>query len=216
MGALIFACDWKRILLRKDFQQQKDDYIKNKMKLLAEIFNWKLILFVIIILSFVLRFYRLDQIPSGFHSDEAAFGYNAYSLLETGKDEYGQFLPLILKSFGDYKGAIYTYLTVPSVFLFGLTEFAVRLPTAVFGVFFVILSYLLVLRLTKNKKIATITAALCAVNPLSIVLSRVQSDPLVSVVFILLGLYLFLLWVEKKNNLCILFTTFFWIASFFP
>lgn len=183
--------------------------------LTKKIFNWKLILFVVIILSFILRFYKLDQIPSGFHSDEAAFGYNAYSLLETGKDEYGQFLPLILKSFGDYKGAIYAYLTIPSVFLFGLTEFAVRLPTAIFGVFFVVLSYLLALKLTRNKKIATITAALCAIDPLSIVLSRVQSDPLVSVAFILLGLYLFLLWIEKKNNFYIFLTAFFWIVSLF-
>jgi len=183
--------------------------------IISKFYNKGFIIFAIVFLSFILRFYELDQIPSGFHSDEAAFGYNAYSLIQTGKDEYGQFLPLILKSFGDYKGAIYAYLTIPGVFLFGLTEFAVRLPTAIFGVFFVTLSYLLALQLTRNKKIAIITAFLCAVNPLSIVLSRVQSDPLVSVVLILLGLYLFFLWMEKKNNLLILFTGFFWIVSFF-
>ncbi|MDP2649443.1 MAG: phospholipid carrier-dependent glycosyltransferase [bacterium] len=183
--------------------------------IISKFYNGKLIVFAIILLSLILRFYKLDQIPSGFHSDEAAFGYNAYSLIQTGKDEYGQFLPLILKSFGDYKGAVYAYLTIPPVMLFGLNEFAVRLPTAIFGVFFVTLSYLLTLQLTKNKKIAIITAALCAINPLSIVLSRVQSDPLVSVVLILFGLYLFLLWVEKKNNLFILFTGFFWIVSLF-
>src|SRR3989338_6119384 len=183
--------------------------------IISKFYNKGFIIFAIVFLSFILRFYELDQIPSGFHSDEAAFGYNAYSLIQTGKDEYGQFLPLILKSFGDYKGAIYAYLTIPGVFLFGLTEFAVRLPTAIFGVFFVTLSYLLALQLTRNKKIAIITAFLCAVNPLSIVLSRVQSDPLVSVVLILLGLYLFFLWMEKKNNLLFLFTGFFWIVSFF-
>ena len=122
--------------------------------IISKFYNKGFIIFAIVFLSFILRFYELDQIPSGFHSDEAAFGYNAYSLIQTGKDEYGQFLPLILKSFGDYKGAIYAYLTIPGVFLFGLTEFAVRLPTAIFGVFFVTLSYLLALQLTRNKKIS--------------------------------------------------------------
>ena len=174
-----------------------------------------LLFVLILLLAFGLRFYGLDRIPSGFHSDEAAFGYNAYSLLETGKDEYGVSFPLILESFRDYKGAVYAYLTIPFIKLLGLNEFAVRAPTAILGVIFVGISYLLSLQLTKNKKIAILTAAFCAINPLSILLSRVQSDPLVSVVFILTGLYLFLLWVEKKNSFFLIFTLLFWTASFF-
>ncbi len=170
---------------------------------------------IIFILAFLVRFYALDKIPSGFHSDEAAFGYNAYSIIETGKDEYGKTFPLILKSFGDYKGAVYSYLTIPAVLLFGLNEFSVRLPSAIFGVLFVALSYLLTLRLTRNKTVALLTAGLCAINPLSIFLSRVQSDPLVSVVFILFGLYFFLLWIEKRNNFFIILTSGLWIISFF-
>ena len=173
------------------------------------------LLILIFFLAFALRFYALDQIPSGFHSDEAAFGYNAYSLIQTGKDEYGKTLPLVLESFRDYKGAIYAYLTIPFILIFGLTEFAVRAPTAVFGTLFVIVSYLLSFHLTKNKRVAILTAVLCAINPLSIFLSRVQSDPLVSVVFILLGLYTFLLWIEKKSNILLIPTLFFWTISFF-
>src|SRR5687767_298243 len=105
-------------------------------------------LFLILLIASVLRFYNLDQIPSGFHSDEASFGYNAYSIIQTGKDEYGENFPLILKSFGDYKGAIYSYLAIPSILAFGLTEFAVRLPTAVFGILFVLFSYLLAFQFT--------------------------------------------------------------------
>ena len=36
------------------------------------------ILLFIIITAASLRFYQLESIPSGFHADEAAFGYNAY------------------------------------------------------------------------------------------------------------------------------------------
>ena len=31
--------------------------------------------------------------PNGFHADEASIGYDAYSMLETGRDQYGEFLP---------------------------------------------------------------------------------------------------------------------------
>ena len=47
-----------------------------------------IILFLILILGVFLRFWKLGQTPKGFYLDEAALGYNAYSIMETGKDEY--------------------------------------------------------------------------------------------------------------------------------
>ena len=63
----------------------------------------KIILIVILVLSAVLRLYSLDEFPSGLNADEAAIGYNAYSLLRTGRDEHGNAWPIVFKSFGDYK-----------------------------------------------------------------------------------------------------------------
>src|SRR3989344_7181611 len=88
----------------------------------------------ILLLAAFLRFYKLGQVPSGFVNDEAAFGYNAYSLLKTGRDEFDESWPVIFHSFGEGKLPAYIYLTIPSVAAFGLTEFAVRLPSALFGV----------------------------------------------------------------------------------
>ena len=65
--------------------------------------------------------------------DEAALGYNAYSISQTLRDEYGQFMPLIFKSFGDYKPGLYVYLAVPFVTIFGLNEISVRLPSIILG-----------------------------------------------------------------------------------
>ena len=94
----------------------------------------QIILFVlIIILAFFLRFYRLGSNPPGLYWDEAAFGYDAYSLAKTARDHHGQFLPLFFESFGDWKLPGYFYLLIPSVKLFGLSEFAVRLPSALLG-----------------------------------------------------------------------------------
>src|SRR3990170_6052123 len=89
---------------------------------------------LIVLIAAVLRLWKLDNIPPHLTPDEAALGYNAYSILKTGKDEYGEFLPIIFKSFGDYKPGLYVYLTVPFVAFFGLNEYTVRLPSAIFGI----------------------------------------------------------------------------------
>src|SRR3989338_2905971 len=102
------------------------------------------ILIVIMGLGATLRVWRLGVDGRPLLWDEAALGYNAYSILKTGKDEYGIFMPLILKSFGDYKPALYAYAAVLPVGLFGLNEFSVKLPSAVSGVAIIGLVYLLV------------------------------------------------------------------------
>ena len=85
------------------------------------------------ILSAFLRLWHLGSIPSSLYSDEVDQGYNAYSLLKTGKDEHGKFLPVSLRSFGDWKPPLPTYLMIPSIMIFGLNEFAVRFPSAILG-----------------------------------------------------------------------------------
>ena len=175
----------------------------------------KILLLLIIILAVSLRLWRLAQIPEGFHADEAAFGYNAYSLLLTGKDEYGEFLPLVLRSFDDYKGAIYAYLAIPFVVVFGLNELAVRLPTLVFGVGLTYLSFLIAVKLTGEKRLGLLTSFATAVSPWSILLSRVQSDPLVTVFFIVLGFYFFLIWLERNKRIYFFLQCICFMVSFF-
>src|SRR3989304_6317172 len=104
----------------------------------------KYYLLIILGIAIVLRLWKLGSIPPSLTSDEASLGYNAYSILKTGRDEYGQFLPIIFKSFGDYKPGLYVYSTVPFVAFFGLNEFSVRLPSAIAGVIAVWLLYKIV------------------------------------------------------------------------
>jgi len=102
--------------------------MKNKK---LKIINFSLIL--LMIFSFITRFFRLGSVPEAFAADEAALGYNAWSILTTGRDEWGQFLPLTLRSIDDWKPAIYSYLAMPGVALLGLNETTTRLPGAIFG-----------------------------------------------------------------------------------
>src|SRR3989338_9729577 len=96
-----------------------------------------------LLISVFLHFYKINQVPPCVNADEVAFGYNAYSILKTGKDEYGAFLPLRFKSFEDYKLPIYTYLSVPFVALFGLNDLSTRALNIAIGIAFVPLMYLL-------------------------------------------------------------------------
>ena len=91
----------------------------------------KICLTFIIFLALALRLYRLAEFPTGLNADEAAIGYNAYSLLETGKDEFGHPWPINFQSFNDWKPGLYFYLVLPLVKILGLNEWAVRLPSAI-------------------------------------------------------------------------------------
>lgn len=156
----------------------------------------KHILFIfIIILATLLRFWNLSSNPPGLTWDEAALGYNAYSILTTGKDEYGQFLPLNLKSFGDWKPAVYAYLAVPSVAVFGLNEWAVRFPSAFFGVAAVLTLYFLIFELFKNKWLAFLSAFFLAISPWHLQFSRSGFEASVALFFNILGIYFF---IKKK------------------
>ncbi len=89
----------------------------------------------VLLVAAIVRIWGLDQVPPGLFCDEAGNGYNAFSLLESGRDEEGKFLPLYVWSFGvSYKNPVFIYSAIPVVGLFGLSEFTVRLTAALWGV----------------------------------------------------------------------------------
>ncbi len=125
--------------------------------------------------------------------DEASLGYNAYSILKTGRDEYGQFLPYIFKSFGDYKPGFYVYLAVPFVAVLGLNPLAVRLPSIILGSLIPLIFYLLILRLNpKSNRIALLSAIILALNPWNIHYSRGAWETNVLLFELVLACYLYL------------------------
>lgn len=133
----------------------------------------RLLLIVILIAAAVLRFYALDRYPAGLNADEAALGYNAWSLLETGRDEHNASWPLVFRSFDDYKPPLYVYLTLPFVKFFGLTVWAVRLPSAIFGLLAVWGVFLLTrLLFPKSPRLALLSALVLALSPWHLHFSR--------------------------------------------
>lgn len=174
--------------------------------------NRNFFLSFLFLIALFLRLYQLSQIPSGFHSDEAALGYNAYSLLLTGKDEYGQKLPLSLRSFDDYKPALYSYLAIPSIKFFGLNELAVRLPSALFGALTVVVLYFFVRQLTHHESISLFSAFLMALSPWHLNLSRTASEAILGLFFTLLGFCFFFL-SNSRRKFFLLLAILSWILA---
>jgi len=173
----------------------------------------KAVFFLILILSLAtcLRLWKLDSIPPSLYSDEANLGYNAYSILKTFRDEHGIFLPVSLRSFGDWKPPLPAYLMIPPIYLFGLNEFSVRLPSAILGVGSVFLIYRLVnlifLSASFRGKAALLSAFFLALSPWHLLQSRASMLVMVALYFLQLGVYFFLKGKTDRRN-------FYW-GSFF-
>lgn len=158
---------------------------------------------LIIILASILRIHNLGQIPIGFNDDEAAFGYNAYSILTTGKDEWGRRLPFpAFESFGDWKMVGYLYPTVFTQSILGLNEFATRLPSALFGIGSVAATYFLAKKLF-DKKVAYTASFLLAISPWHVMASRIAFESSAQILPITLATYFFLIGLQKKRFLLI-------------
>lgn len=161
----------------------------------------KIALLILIILAAVLRIYKLDQFPPSLTWDEAAVGYNAWTIASYGRDEYGKFLPTFFRSFADDKHPVHIYITAIFVKLFGLNDLSVRLPSACFGVLNVLLLFFLAKLLFKRDVIAFSAASFLAISPYNIHFSRFNHEANFALFFFMLGLILFYLFLVKKRRL---------------
>ena len=152
----------------------------------------------IILLGALLRLPQLDQVPNGFYSDEAAIGYDAYSIMKTGRDHWGESYPLFAKSFGDYDEATYRYLVIPAIQVFGLTEFATRLPAALAGILTIWAIYSLCCQLF-DRRIAIWIALFLAISPWHILFSRWAVRAILLPLFFCWGLTTFLKGFQKPS-----------------
>ncbi|MBP9817933.1 glycosyltransferase family 39 protein [Candidatus Shapirobacteria bacterium] len=169
---------------------------------------------LIIVLALILRSWSINSFPS-LNPDEAALGYNAYSLLQTNKDEHGANWPLHFKSFGDYKPGGYVYLALPFIKLLGLNVLAARLPNLIFSVLTIYFLYKLVLLLTRNSQLSTLSAFVLAVNPWHIHFSRGAWETSTALFFIVLGLYLFYSYILNLKSSFLYLSILAFVASLY-
>lgn len=166
----------------------------------------KITITLIFILASVLRLWNLTSYPAGLNADEAALGYNAYSLLTTGRDEHGHAWPINLESFGDFKPAGYAYILIPFIKVMGLAELAVRLPSALFGILGVLGIYLLTKELI-DERIAQIAAFLLAISPWHLHFSRGGWEVNVATTLLVIGYWLLVKWTKNQKLIYLLLAT---------
>lgn len=158
-----------------------------------------LIVVCIIIAGLFFSLYKYNQVPACINADEAAFGYNAYSILKTARDEYGHFMPLRFVSFLDFKLPLYTYLSVPFVGLFGLNDYSTRALNILVAFSLLVATYKLSCNLFGDKKTALIITLFISMSPWIYILTRHAHEGPLSVLFVLLSLNSLLFFIKKSS-----------------
>ncbi|MFC1649245.1 glycosyltransferase family 39 protein [Patescibacteria group bacterium] len=162
-------------------------------------------LLLILVFGALLRFYQISTTPPSLNWDEVSHGYNAYSILKIGRDEWGRFLPTIFRAYGDFKLPTYIYSSIFPIAVFGLNVFAVRFVSVVAGIVTILFTYKLVFELFYNdrnvKPLALMSAFLVAVEPWTLFLSRGAFEANLALALIVLGFYLLLSGLRHHGRL---------------
>lgn len=160
-----------------------------------------LVLTGLTILGAVLRFWKLDSFPVAPNWDEVSHGYNAYSILMSGKDEWGRNFPFIFRAFGDFKLPVYIYLSTIPIWLFGLNEFSIRFVSALSGTLAIPGIYLLVKELSSSTKFAIVSALLLTISPWHFFISRPALEANLSLTLIIYGFYFLARFFRNRSSL---------------
>lgn len=163
--------------------------------------NIKVIIIAIVILfiNLGIRLYGAKNSPVNINWDEASLGYNAYSLMKTGKDEFGAKMPFNLRSFNDYKPALYAYLTIPFIKVFGLTPESLRMTSAVFGTLSLIPLLMIIQMFLGNWKKSFLWWSILSMGPMRIHFSRVAVESNLSMCFFSFGGWFLLKYLIAKK-----------------
>lgn len=176
----------------------------------------KILLTLIIFLAFVLRLFQLGVVPPSLYWDEASLGYNAFSVSQTLHDEHGEFLPLTrFIAFGDYKAPGYIYAAAAAIKLFGLSDFTVRLPSALAGTLLVLMTFFLTKEILDHRKIALAASFLVAVSPWAIQFSRGAFEANLATFFSVTGVYFFVKAVRRSSTIFYVFSSIFVVISMY-
>lgn len=157
----------------------------------------KLALFIIIFLGTLIRFWSLGGNNLGLFRDEAALGFNSWSILQTGKDEYGQVFPSVFRSFEVFFMPAYVYFSVPIMALLGLSEFSTRFLSAFSGSFLILVAYLIARKIFSSGRVGVLSALVVAFSPWSIMFSRGAFEGNLALLFFAGGFYFWLKFLDK-------------------
>lgn len=154
--------------------------------------NKWLLLILILLLGTFLRLWNMDKVPVSLFGDELDVGYQAYSILKTGKDYSGNFMPIHFRSLAEWRTPLYLYSSVPTVAIFGISPLGVRLPAAIFGILSILAIYFLTKEITSKDSLSLLAAFLLTISPWHLQYSRAGFEVTQMLFFYIFGIYFFL------------------------
>lgn len=141
------------------------------------------------VIAFVVRTWSFGSVPPGLNQDEVSTAYDAWAIAHYGIDRNGVWLPAVLISWGSGMNALPAYAAVPFMWLFGLSEYTVRIVNLVFGLASLPIFYLLVRKATDHLT-ALCAVLLAAISPWHIMISRWGLDENLFPFVFLIGVFL--------------------------
>ena len=168
---------------------------------MARILNTILLLACVstVVLFTVFRFQHLSTSPPGFFVDESSIGYDAWHVLQTGRDEHQVRLPLYFESFGEYKNPIFIYSVIPSIYFEGLSVESVRLTAAWWGTAAIGVFVFLSLRVLKSKNEQILAVLVIVSSPWLVVLTRTAFEVAALPFFLILSILAVFVLTERKS-----------------
>ena len=171
-------------------------FIKLRPNLTTDQIRNSILFCAIVITASILRFYDLGDTPAGMTWDEAAIGYNGFSIVETRRDEWLERLPVSFRSFGDYKAPLAIYINGLFTLVLGMSVWAVRVPFAISGIISVVGIVWLVRELLEDhahrNELSLFSGFLLGLSPWHIYYSRVGLESGIALSFSIWGLFVIL------------------------
>jgi len=175
--------------------------------------KYSIFLLILIVFSFITRIYRINNLS--LFGDEIDVGYQAYSILNTGKDYKGNLLPTYIQSLSESRAPLLIYLSIPGIKIFGLTQLGVRITPIIFSILSIFLVYKLVLLLSKSDKLALISATVMSFTPWHFHYSRTSFEVTLLISLILSGTYFIFKYFDNNKNKFLYLSILFFCLSFY-
>lgn len=156
-------------------------------------------LLMILGVAAVTRLAGLGKIPEGILPDEACAAYNAWALMTEGMDNRGYGFPVYFIAWGSGMNTLYSYLSIPFLWLFGATTMVYRIPQALFGILGVLAAYVLGRELL-DEKFGLLFSFLLAINPWNIMINRFALESNLAPAMFLISLTLLVLGIRKNSG----------------
>jgi hypothetical protein len=166
----------------------------------------KFLLVIIILFSFCLYFYKNTTVPPSLFSDEADLNYQAFVFNSKGTDYFGNKLPIHFHSFSDWRTSFYIYSVALVQKFTGHVDSAARLPAAIFGALSILIFFLILKNLLKNNIWALIGSFIFSITPWLFIYSRAGFEATGMLLFLLLGLYFWIKFINSKKNKFLFFS----------